>query len=284
MKHNFTNPENGGLFTITDFENSTDPNQFIDKKMYKVFFNTIEETKLIVDGNLKIIQKNQLFFCKPLNVIKLDDRPKGLKAITFNKAFYAIKDYDNDVPFYWFWLFGTKYPMLLSLPDNDMNMFKSMFNCFEREFDNKISRIQEEMLRYILKRILVMSNSYIEAEEQIWKLDNKQLETIRKFNQLIEKNYKEKHQVSEYAAMLYKSPKTISNLFRIHCDVKPSVVIRNRIILEAKRLLLRTNLTIEEITYELGYDTTGHFSNLFKNVVGVCPTLFRKSETQVVIN
>ncbi len=277
MKHDFINPENGGLFTMTDFENINYTPLFMDSALYKVFLNTSEETKLFVNDDLKVIKKNQLFFCKPLNCVKVVGKSNGLKAIAFNKAFYSIRDYDDEVSFYWFWFFGTKYPMLLSLSENDIVTFENMFDCFEREFENKINRVQEEMLRYVLRRVLLMSNSFIKEKEQSCKLHNNQLEMIRKFNQLIENHFKEKHQVSDYAAMLFKSPKTISNMFREHTDVTPSGAIRNRIILEAKRLLLRTDQTIEDITYELGYETVGHFSKLFKNVVGMSPSLFRKT-------
>ncbi|WP_394972915.1 helix-turn-helix domain-containing protein [uncultured Croceitalea sp.] len=282
MKHDFINPENGGLFTVTDFENMNYTPLFMDSALYKVFLNTSGETKLFVDGVLKVIQKNQLFFCKPLNCVEVVGKSDGLKAIAFNKAFYSIQDYEDEVSFYWFWFFGSKYPMLLSLSEMDVDTFENMFDCFEREFENKINRVQEEMLRYALKRVLVMSNSYVKDEGANCKLHNSQLEMIRKFNQLIEKNFKEKHQVSDYAAMLYKSPKTISNMFRKHTDSTPSDTIRDRIILEAKRLLLRTDQTIEEITYELGYETVGHFSKLFKNVVGMSPSIYRKAETEVL--
>ena len=282
MKHDFINPNNGGLFTVTDFEDINYSPLFMDSALYKVFLNTSEETKLFVDGDLKVIKKNQLFFCKPLNCVEVISKSEGLKAIAFNRAFYSIRDYEDEVSFYWFWFFGTKYPMLLSLPDNDVQTFENMFDCFEREFTSDISTVQEEMLRYVLKRVLTMSKSYMKDNGESFKLHNSQLEMIREFNQLIENHFKEKHQVSDYAAMMYKSPKTISNLFREHTDRTPSGAIRDRIILEAKRLLLRTDRTIEEITYELGYETVAHFSKLFKNAVGQSPSVFRKSETKVL--
>ncbi|MEW7291603.1 helix-turn-helix domain-containing protein [Aquimarina sp. 2304DJ70-9] len=276
MKHDFINPENGGLFMVTDFEDLSYMPLFMNSALYKVFINTAGDTKLFVDGDLKVIRKNQLFFCKPLNSVEVIDEPSSLKAVAFNKAFYSIRDYDEEVSFYWFWFFGTKYPVLLSLSDEDIYDFETMFDCFEREFEND-NKVQEEMLRYVLKRILVLSKLYLQKEDTEPKLHNSQLEIIHKFNELIESHFKKKHQVSEYAAMLFRSPKTISNIFREHSDDTPSGVIRNRIMIEAKKLLLHTNRTIEDITYELGYETAGYFSRLFKNSVGMSPSVFRKT-------
>lgn len=283
MKHDFINPKNGGLFTVTDFENINYTPLFMDSALYKVFLNTSGDTRLFVDGDMKIIQKNQLFFCKPLNSVEVAGRSDGLRGIAFNKAFYAIRDYDDEVSFYWFWFLGTKYPMLVSLPEEDIDLFENMFDCFELEFKNDACKIQEEMLRYVLRRILAMSNLYLD-DKKSFKLRHSQIEIIRKFNELIEYHFKEKHQVSDYAAMLCKSPKTISNMFRKYTDATPSGTIRNRIILEAKKLLLHTDHTIEEIAYELGYETVGHFSKLFKNKVGMSPSIFRKVENRTLIN
>ena len=44
---------------------------------------------------------------------------------------------------------------------------------------------------------------------------------------------------------------------------------------KAKRLLELTNLSIKEITYQLGYDSQNYFSRAFKKQEGLSPAQYR---------
>ncbi len=59
-------------------------------------------------------------------------------------------------------------------------------------------------------------------------------------------------------------------------EEKPLTIIRNRVMLEAKRLLLFTQLKSKEIAYNLGFAEQAHFVNYFKKNTGITPTAFRK--------
>jgi AraC family transcriptional regulator, transcriptional activator of pobA len=53
-------------------------------------------------------------------------------------------------------------------------------------------------------------------------------------------------------------------------------VIRNRIILEAKRLLVNNDMTVLEIANYLNFADNSYFSKFFKRLEGVTPEEFRK--------
>ena len=104
------------------------------------------------------------------------------------------------------------------------------------------------------------------------------LDLIREFNLLVERHFKEFHKVKDYANLLHKSPKTLSNLFSKHINKSPLNIINERIMLEAKRLLLYSDLSNDEISSELGYKEASHFSKFFKKHSGVSPKLFKKTK------
>ena len=95
---------------------------------------------------------------------------------------------------------------------------------------------------------------------------------------MVEQHYREKHQVGDYADLLFKSPKTLSNLFNKYNKKTPLMVINERIMLEARRLLLYSDKTSEEISRELGYKEGGHFSKFFKRNEGLSPKEFKKAK------
>ena len=102
------------------------------------------------------------------------------------------------------------------------------------------------------------------------------LDIVREFNFLVEMHYKTKHSVMEYAEMLNKAPKTLSNLFLQYNQTAPLQIIQERILLEAQRLLQYSDRTVKDITYELGFEDIQTFSRFFKNKKGLSPTDFRQ--------
>ena len=119
------------------------------------------------------------------------------------------------------------------------------------------------MLQMLLKRLIIMATRLAKNQLIVQKLDNDQIEIIRKFNVLVDEHYKTKRKVSEYAELLFKSPKTLSNLFGIYNQKSPQQLIQDRIALEAKRMLRFTGLQNQEIAYELGFNDPAHFSRFF---------------------
>jgi len=103
---------------------------------------------------------------------------------------------------------------------------------------------------------------------------------LRQFQIEVEKNFKKNHKVSFYAQLLKKSPKTIANQFKILGQECPSKIIQQRIIVEAKRYLLYSNLSIKEIAFNLGFDHAPAFSHYFKAVTGVSPSHFKTTHRE----
>jgi AraC-like DNA-binding protein len=110
---------------------------------------------------------------------------------------------------------------------------------------------------------------------------NNDLEFFRKFTQLVEAHYKQKHNVANYADLLLIAPKTLTHRFKRLGLPQPNEIIKNRIILEAKRLLVHTDKSAKEIAYSLGYDDPAYFSRLFLIKTGEPPSGFRSKYLSV---
>ena len=93
---------------------------------------------------------------------------------------------------------------------------------------------------------------------------------------MVEKHFKTKHTVAEYAGILNKSPKTIYNIFSKLNSKSALQYIQERKMLEARRLLSYTDMRINEIAYEIGFDDIQTFSRFFKKQEGVSPSEFKK--------
>lgn len=100
---------------------------------------------------------------------------------------------------------------------------------------------------------------------------------LMKFINLIDENYKKGYSVAEYACLLHISSRSLSDLTQQQLNKTPSQMIQERIILEAQRLLLYSNLNINQVGYRLGFDDASYFVKYFKKHTGVSPSEFKKT-------
>ena len=84
------------------------------------------------------------------------------------------------------------------------------------------------------------------------------------------------HQVQDYAGLMAITEKYLNELCKKTAGKTASELIHERIILEAKRLLLHSDLNNKEVAYFLSFDDPSHFSKFFKRKTGRTPSQFRK--------
>ncbi|MEM6726816.1 MAG: AraC family transcriptional regulator, partial [Bacteroidota bacterium] len=100
---------------------------------------------------------------------------------------------------------------------------------------------------------------------------------IRDFKDLLEQQYRNWHKVGNYAKEIVVTPKHLSSTIKQLTGKTAKEWIQERLTLEAKRLLLHTDLSVKEIAYELGFEEPIYLSAFFKKQAGVSPSAFRKA-------
>lgn len=98
---------------------------------------------------------------------------------------------------------------------------------------------------------------------------------LLQFQELIEIHFREEKNVEFYAKELHVSASQLSKISRKYLSASPVQLIHQRIVLQAKRLLKSTDLSIKEIAYQLGFADAPYFTNFFKKNTGINPSEFR---------
>lgn len=236
------------------------------------------QTKIEIDNQLYNFQKGQIVCLTELHRITLKNTG-SIKMVRFNRQFFCILDHDSEVSCKGLLFFGASQLPIINLPESETKKFKMLWEVFEMEMASN-DHLQQEMLQMLLKRLLILCTRLYKEQDQYSTADHHQIEIVREFNFLVEHHFKTKHSVSEYAELMFKSPKTLSNLFAKLSVKTPSQYIQERIMLEARRSLSHTNLTIKEIALDLGYEDIPTFSRFFKKNEGVSPTEFKEKITE----
>ncbi len=120
---------------------------------------------------------------------------------------------------------------------------------------------------------LVISQ-YLVQSKPFDKLSRYEIVT-KAFKELLERNFATAKRPTEYAQQLNISSPYLNECVKNTTGHSVSHHIQQRIILEAKRLLYHSDISVKEIATELGYDDYPYFSRLFTKVSGMTALAFR---------
>ncbi|OJJ23565.1 hypothetical protein BKI52_04150 [marine bacterium AO1-C] len=100
---------------------------------------------------------------------------------------------------------------------------------------------------------------------------------FKSFTALVEQSYSTQHSVAYYVDSLHLTNKKLNQILSKQIGKTANEYITERILLEAKRYLCYSELSIKEIAFRLGFDDSHYFSRLFKKKTQKSPEVFRKS-------
>ena len=98
------------------------------------------------------------------------------------------------------------------------------------------------------------------------------------FRELIDKHYQDHMTIDEYAEKLFVSVSTLSRICRQQLSQTPKRLVHQRLISEARRRLVYTQQTLDEIALTLGFKDTGYFCRFFKQMEGTTAGEFRQQK------
>lgn len=246
-----------------------------DKTLYKFIWVQSGTLTLEIDHIPMRLEKDEIVTLTPLHHLEVKEVDGEYLTFVFNSNFYCIYGRDNEVSCNGFLFYGSSQVMRLALSAGQSSNLHDIVRIFRQEsviHDN----LQEEMLRIVLKRFIITCTRIARQRFGVGQEKEKTFDIIRQYYVLVDRHFKEKKQVQDYADILCRSPKTLSNLFSTCGLPSPLRVIHDRIEAEAMRLLLYTHKSAKEISSILGFEDLSAFSRFFKKMTGESVSDYRK--------
>lgn len=142
--------------------------------------------------------------------------------------------------------------------------------------ENKISNLDKnEVIRAYLDLILVFCKRKYIQYQNTYEKHKKGNVLVKKFKQLIEKHCIENITIKKYAEMLCVTPSHLSEIVKSCTGRTSTDLINDRMVLEIKRLLKYSDLTITEIAYKLNFSDQSYFAKYVKNQTQFTPKHLR---------
>ena len=243
---------------------------------YTIIFIEKGEGIHYIDFTEYQIEDRTIYFILPgqMHQVVFTSEPKGW-VITFTEEFLIANSIPekmiNDI--YLFNDYGQSPP--LPINERDMPVYQNLVVQMAH-FAQSLETYTQEAVGSLVKVFLIQGNNHCSLR----KSNNPQLiETsnhiLRTFKQLLNKKYAAAHMVSDYADELAVTSDYLNKTVKNLTGKSAKDHIQSKLITEAKRSLLFSNISNKELAYELGFDESAHFNNFFKKITGQTPSEFR---------
>jgi len=196
-------------------------------------------------------------------------------SIQFFQSFLLKPDYLEQFSFF----NGSINDAVVDLPATVQPEIISLFEQLITE-SKKGERLGADMVKALLLQVFIQIGR-LGYEKQSGNINAYNYTLLKNFQKLIEQHYQTLRLPKDYAELLYITPNHLNALCKDVLGLAAGEIIRNRIILEAKRLLINLNLTISEIALKLGFDDNSYFTKFFKKLTSFTPEEFRKDTLKI---
>jgi AraC-like DNA-binding protein len=230
-----------------------------------------------VDQQNNPIETGRVFFTSPGQVRRwdFDIMPHGYVLI-FEEEFLCR--FFNDPLFVQNLLYfsDNATQSSIALTKAEYNQLKPLLlNIKDEIYRYKVK--DEHILRAILYQVLMLLSRMYNSHSQTLAVNHTN-RYIHKFTHLVNANYQQNRSVEFYAQQLNITSGHLNNLVKQSLGFSAKHYILNRTLLEAKRLLCYTSLSVDEIAQYLNFDNTSYFVRLFHKNAGETPLQFRKAK------
>lgn len=273
MQYEFIDRNLSGHFSLAD--GLPHSHKTIALSCYTFIWNQGPAQNWTVDMYPVTVPTNSILPLSPGQTILTNGQSQDCTVVQFNRQFYCVENHDQEVSCNGMLFNGVLAIPILRLDEREQQSFHILLQVIKEEFAHK-DEAQMEMLKALLKRFIIKCTRLARAQFSNHLISTQELDMVRLFSALVEKHFKSLHKVSDYANLMNKSAKTLANVFNALGEKTPLQIIHDRIVLEAKKLLLYTDHSVKEVAFSLGFTDPTQFSRLFKNITHTAPADFKK--------
>ncbi|WP_276133412.1 AraC family transcriptional regulator [Polluticoccus soli] len=240
---------------------------------YEIFFFNKGGGEHLIDFKKYPIRDNGIHFISPgqVHCLRREEGSHG-SIILFSRDFFHFGSEGSNTLYNFPFLNSGAYPVLDAATE-EFAEFLPLLLQMQNESLKGVD-VFAEILRSYLNIVLLKSLQLFNGRYPDHQM--KQGTVFNKFRELVEKEYRGNRQPAYYASQLNITEKKLNEVCKENSGENVSDYIKDRVLLEAKRLLHNTDHNIKEIAYFLGFEDPSYFNRFFRVNTGVTAGDFRK--------
>lgn len=191
-----------------------------------------------------------------------------------DKEFYNLNFTREKVENYPFFSSTENTPLII-LPEGELSNIVMSFRAIVTEYRNLELMAYQKICSLLTVLYIDLSRAYLPLAQRA-KQNETRLAQVRRLEILVENNFRTIKYPWQYAEMMFTGEKNLNRICKITLNKTTSEVIADRIILEAKRMLVHSRFSVIQIATELGYIDDSYFVRVFRRRTGETPMQFLK--------
>jgi AraC family transcriptional regulator, transcriptional activator of pobA len=235
----------------------------------------------VIDGNKYEIQPPCVFFMSPgqAHKIEFSNDIEGFIFI-FTSEFYLINHTNQNrlIEFPFFFTIRQENRPLILESKQDVEFLETLFRKGIDEIEKR-DDYSIDLLRSVLDLILTSCAVLYKTDENMLSKGRGHI-VVKKFFQMVEENFQKNLTVNEYAGKLAITPNHLTQTVNQLTGKTSSQIIKSKQVLEIKRLLVHTNLSVTEIAIRLNFPDQSYFTKFFKRETGISPLQYRVKQLE----
>jgi AraC family transcriptional activator of pobA len=272
------NAVNADLY-INTFKNHLIDHSFVEEphrhNSYVLVFFTKGSGTHDIDFDTFKIQPGSMFFMQPgqIHHWSLSDDIDGF-VVFYSQEMYNLYFRQKTIDAYPFYHSLGISPEMIFDAKESKAIEPYFYNMLEEYQGNKMMK-QDKIMNLLDSIHIEIARKY--NEDFVLETHSYNVK-IKELDELLEKYFWTEKAPSFYASQLHITLKHLNRICNEILKKTTTQVITDRIILEAKRMLMDKKRTVNEIATELGFDDYSYFVRLFKKHTAMTPTAFRVSK------
>jgi len=230
----------------------------------------------VIDSNKYEIKPPCVFFMSPgqAHKLELSNDIEGYIFI-FTADFYLLNRINQNslIEFPFFYTIHQDNPPLPLENESDVRFLESLFRQSIAE-TRQTGDYTLEMLRSILDLILTTCAARYRVTANMLNKGKGQM-LVKRFFHLLEENHHKNLSLSDYSGMIGVTPNHLTQTVKVLTGKTSSQIIKAKQLMEIKRLLVHTNLSVSEIANQLNFEDQSYFTKFFKRETGTTPIQYR---------
>lgn len=159
-----------------------------------------------------------------------------------------------------------------TITQDEFSKIESVLALIQQDMVTESSSDNVNLLQVIL--IVQYLDKFISEGKTIRRIENP---VIKEYVRLIDREYYLSHQISYFAEKLAISLRNLNRIFKTSTVITPKQSLDYRINLEARKLLLQSDMSLKEIADLLGFSSIEYFHYFFKRHNGMTPVAYTES-------
>ncbi len=169
----------------------------------------------------------------------------------------------------------------ITLTDTEYCSVTSTINSIQQEYESYTSTNNSAVIiRSHLNIMLLKLSALYEAKSRKSNINDSIL--IHSLSKMVDSYFIQEQQLGFYTSAFNISESQLNDICNRHFNCGLKKILQNRLMQEARKLLLSSELSVSEIAYKLNFEDNSYFNKVFKNKIGLTPKRFRDIHKNLV--